>query len=130
MALFPEEGLVEGSQSLVSSDAFGITGFDQVFTAEYQYDGIPVTAYIAQRETAEAAQTAARMVRDFYLEYGGAPLAAPEDIAVIDILDTIEAVLSHKKYVIGVHEAPDKETALGLAELIRKRLQETADDRS
>lgn len=130
MALFPEMGRVEGSRSLVSSDAFGITGFDQVFTAEYRYDGIPVTAYVARKETAEAAGTAARMVRDFYIEYGGTPLAAPEEIAVIDILDTIEAVLSHEQYVIGVHEAPDRETALGLAERIRKRLQETVDDRS
>ncbi|MCG8688782.1 MAG: hypothetical protein MI892_28185 [Desulfobacterales bacterium] len=130
MGLFPEEGRVEGSRSLVSSDAFGITGFDQVFMAEYEYNGALVTAYVAQRETEETAKATAVMIRDFYLEYGGTPLEAPNGMDIIDILDTIEVVLFRGQYIIGVHEAPDRETALSLAESIIKRLQEAADDRS
>ncbi len=125
MALFPEEGRVSGSRSLVASDAFGITGFDQVFTAQYQPG---ITAYVARRESTAAAQSTAESVRDFYLEYGGTSLDGPEGVAVIDILDTIEVVLHQGRFVIGVHEAPDRESALALIEQIRKQLQEMGDD--
>jgi hypothetical protein len=130
MALFPEDGRVSGSRSLVASDAFGIAGFNQVFTAQYQHNGTAITAYVARRESTASAQSTAEMVRDFYLEYGGVSLGGPEGVAVIDILDTIQVVLHQERYVIGVHEAPDKETALALAERIRNRLQEIGDDGS
>ena len=64
------------------------------------------------------------------LEYGGTSLDAPEGTAAIDILDTIEVLLHEGPFVIGVHEAPDRETALALAQSIRKRLQEINDDGS
>lgn len=130
MVLFPEEGRVSGSQSLVASDAFGITGFNQVFTARYDQQGVSVTAYVTRRESEALAETTAEMVRDFYLEFGGTSLGGPESVAVIDILDTIEVVFHQGHYVIGVHEAPDRETALALAEQIQKRLQEINDDGS
>ncbi len=130
MALFPEDGQVSGSRSLVASDAFGIAGFNQVFTAQYAHEGGGITTYVARRESAASAQSTAETVRDFYLEYGGTALGGPEGVAVIDILDTIEVVLHQGRYVIGVHEAPDRETALALAERIRKRLQEIGDDGS
>jgi hypothetical protein len=122
MALFPEEGRVPGSRSLVASDAFGITGFNQVFTAQYRHNGTGSTAYVARRESAATARSMAEAVRDFYLEYGGTALDGPEGVAVIDILDTIEIVLHQGRYVIGVHEAPDRETALALAERLRKTI--------
>jgi hypothetical protein len=130
MALFPEDGLVSGSRSLVASDAFGISGFNQVFTAQYQHNGADIMAYVARRESAAAARSTAETVRDFYLEYGGTSLGGPEGVAVIDILDTIEVVLHQGRYVIGVHEAPDRESALALVEQIRKQLQEIGDDGS
>jgi hypothetical protein len=130
MALFPEDGRVPGSRSLVASDAFGITGLSQVFTAQYQHNGADIIAYVARRESAASARSTAETVRDFYLEFGGTSLGGPEGVAVIDILDTIEVVLHQGRYVIGVHEAPDRETALALAERIRKRLQEIGDDGS
>ncbi len=130
MALFPEDGRVSGSRSLVASDAFGITGFNQVFTAQYQHNGSGIIAYVARQESAASAQSTAETVRDFYLEFGGKSLVGPEGVAVIDILDTIEVVLHQGRYVIGVHEAPDRETALALAERIRKRLQEIGDEGS
>ena len=130
MAVFPEDGRVSGSRSLVASDAFGITGFNQVFTAQYQHNGAGIIAYVARQESAASAQSTAETVRDFYLEFGGKSLDGPEGVAVIDILDTIEVVLHQGRYVIGVHEAPDRETALALAERIRKRLQEIGDEGS
>jgi hypothetical protein len=130
IALFPEDGRVPGSRSLVASDAFGIAGFNQVFTAQYQNNGAVFMAYVARRDSAASARATAETVRDFYLEYGGTPLDGPEGAAVIDILDTIEVVLQEGRYVIGVHEAPDGETALALAGRIRKRLQEIGDDGS
>ena len=130
MTLFPEDDRVSGSRSLVTSDAFGITGFNQVFTAQYQNNGADITAYVARRESAASARSTAETVRDFYLEYGGTSLGGPEGVAVIDILDTIEVVLHQGRHVIGVHEGPDRETALALAQRLRKRLQEVGDDGS
>ncbi len=130
MDLFPEEGRKPGSRSLVASDAFGLTGFNQVFTAQYHNNGTDITAYVTRRESEVSARSTAETVRDFYLEFGGTSLDGPEDVAIIDILDTIEVVLYQGRYVIGVHEAPDRETALALAEQIRKRLQENGDDGS
>jgi hypothetical protein len=130
MALFPEDDRVPGSRSLVSSDAFGITGFDQVFTAQYRRNGADIMAYVARRESEASARSTAETVRDFYLEFGGTSLDGPEGVAVIDILDTIEVVLHQGRYVIGVHEAPDRETGLALAQRIRKRLREIGDDES
>ena len=130
MTLFPMAGQVTGSRSLVTSDAFGITGFNHVFMAHYQLNGADITAYVARRESDTLAQSTAGMIRDFYLEFGGTRLEGPEDVAVIDILDTIEVVFSQGQYVIGVHEAPDKETGLMLAEQIRKRLQERGDGKT
>ena len=59
MALFPEDGRVSGSRSLVASDAFGITGFNQVFTAQYQHNGAGIMAYVARRESAVSARSTA-----------------------------------------------------------------------
>ena len=128
MALFPEDGRVSSSRSLVASDAFGITGFNQVFTAQYEHNGAGIIAYVARRESAASARSTAKTVRDFYLEFGGTSLDGPEGVTVIDILDTIEVVLQQGRYVIGVHEAPDRKIALSLAERIRKRLQQIDDD--
>ena len=52
MALFPEEGRVSGSRSLVASDAFGIAGFNQVFTAQYRHNGAGITADAADSRRA------------------------------------------------------------------------------
>lgn len=130
MALFPDSGRVAGSRSLISSDAFGITGFDQVFTAAYTVNSHAFTAYVARRDSDDAAKAMAEAVRDFYLEYGGTALPGPQGMAVMDILDTIEVVLSQGHYIIGVHEAPDKETALDLVQKIKNQLEAMEDDGS
>lgn len=128
MTLFPEAGRVKESRSLVASDAFGISGFNQVFTAIYKRNGMDITAYVARQDSAAKARRTAESIKNFYLEYGGCSLDGPQGVAVIDILDTIEVVLHQGRYVIGVHEAPDREIALDLAGQIRKRLQESGDD--
>jgi hypothetical protein len=130
MELFPEKNRVPDSRSLIASDAFGITGFNQVFTAKYQQNGSEIMAYVTRRESVSSARSTAETVRNFYLEFGGTSIDGPEGIDVIDILDTIEVVFHKGQYVIGVHEAPDRETALALVEQIRKRLQEIGDDGS
>jgi hypothetical protein len=130
MDLFPADGLVTDSRSLVASDAFGIAGFNQVYTAAYRVNGMQTTAYAARRDSAAVALADAAMVRDFYLEYGGSRLEGPEGVAVIDILDTIEVVFAYGPYVIGVHEGADPTSALELAERIRRQLEVLSRDGS
>lgn len=128
MTLFPEEGRVKGSRSLVASDAFGISGFNQVFTAQYKKNETGITAYVARQDSVATARRTAESIKNFYIEYGGRSLDGPPGVAVIDILDTIEVVLYQGRYVIGVHEAPDRQIALDLAGQIRERLQERGND--
>ena len=130
MELFPVDNLIEGSRSLVASDAFGITGFNQVFTAKYNYNGSEITAYITQEESEDGARVIFKKVKNFYLEFGGTLLNGTEREAVIDILDTIEVLFYQGKYLIGVHEAPDQETAVTITEQFKKRLEEIGDDKS
>jgi hypothetical protein len=57
--LFPESGLQADSLQLVTANAFGYEQLDRVYTAEYLIDGTRLTAFVSDRQTAEAASALA-----------------------------------------------------------------------
>jgi hypothetical protein len=125
--LFPEGGLVPNSISLVSADAFGYDGFDQIFTATYKIEDSELMAYYSRRKTPREAQELASSYRDFLVEFGGNP--AESDLGIktaemINILDTYEIVFSHGPYLAGVREAADKQPAQELAIQLFNRIKE------
>jgi hypothetical protein len=124
--LFPGEGLIPDSISLVSADAFGYDRFDQIFTATYKLEGTELMAYYSRRKTSQEAQELASSYRDFLAAFGGKP--AESDLGIktaemIHILDTYEIVFSHGPYLAGVREAADRQPAQELAMQLFNRIK-------
>ena len=127
--LFPEEGLIQTSISLVSADAFGYERFDQIFTATYRLQDSEFMAYYSRRKTPREAEELASSYRDFLIAFGGK--TAESDLAIktakmIYILDTYEIVFSHGPYLAGVREAADQQPAQELAMQLFNRIKEAS----
>ena len=126
--LFPEEGLIQISISLVSTDAFGYERFDQIFTATYKLQGGELMAYYSRRKTPGEAEELASSYRDFLIAFGGKKIESDLGIKtakMIHILDTYEIVFSHGPYLAGVREAADQKPAQELAMNLFNRIKET-----
>ena len=116
--LFPAEGLIQNSISLVSADAFGYEGFDQIFTAAYIHQDNELMAFYSRRKTPREAEELASSYREFLTAFGGQSVdfdPGIETARMIYILDTYEVVFSHGPYLAGVREAADKSSAQELA---------------
>jgi hypothetical protein len=127
--LFPEEGLIETSISLVSADAFGYDRFDQIFTATYELKGSELMAFYSRRKTLSEAEALVSSYRDFLTSFGGETVESESGIKtakVIYILDTYEIIFSHGLYLAGVREAADQKTAQELALKLFNRIKETS----
>jgi hypothetical protein len=127
--LFPREGLIQKSISLVSADAFGYDRFDQIFTASYKLQDAELMAYYSRRKTSQEAEELASSYRDFLTAFGGNP--AESDLGIktagmIHILDTYEIVFSHGPYLAGVREATDRQSAKELALRLFNRIKEAS----
>ena len=125
--LFPLEGLIQNSISLVSADAFGYDGFDQIFTATYKIEDSELMVYYSRRKTPREAQELASSYRDFLVEFGGKPTESDLGIKtaeMINILDTYEIIFSHGPYLAGVREAADRQPAQELAIQLFNRIKE------
>jgi hypothetical protein len=125
--LFPKEGLIQNSISLVSADAFGYDRFDQIFTANYMLKDTELMAYYSRRKTPREAQELASSYRDFLAAFGGQTDESDLGIKtakMIHILDTYEVVFSHGPYLAGVREAADKQPAQELARQLFNRIKE------
>ena len=125
--LFPKEGLIQTSISLVSADAFGYDRFDQIFTATYKLQDSELMAYYSRRKTPREAEELASSYRDFLAAFGGKTAESDLEIKtakMIHILDTYEIVFSHGPYLAGVREAADKQPAQELAMQLFNRIKE------
>jgi len=117
-ALLPQEGLARDSVRLSATDAFGLEGFNNVFTGEYRLKGGKATAFVAQRDTPEQAQAEARRYLDFLAANGYRKIQTPGasgDIPVLALEDSFEMVFVQGRTLTGVHDASSPEAALELA---------------
>ena len=127
--LFPKTGLVETSISLISADAFGVAGLDRVFTAIYSIAGAEMTAFLSRRVDPQAAAGLAGSYVDFLKAYGGEVQASGDPIpgaTVVTILDMYEVVFAEGPFLAGVHEAPDRDKAVVLANELAAKLKEVS----
>jgi hypothetical protein len=125
--LFPKPGLVETSISLIPADAFGVAGLDRVFTATYTLAGAEMTAFLSRRADPQQAAAQAGAYLDFLKTYGGEVMASDEPVpggAVVAILDMVEVVFAQGSFLAGVHEAPDRDSAVMLANELAVKLKE------
>lgn len=125
--LFPKEGLVRNSISLIAANAFGYDGFDKIYTAEYQLKGHTLMAFLSRRKTPQKAEEMASAYSAFILAFGGKriePRLSIKGSQVVEVMDTFEIIFSHGPYLAGVREAVDSDTAEILAERLYDRLKE------
>ncbi|MEZ4550883.1 MAG: DUF6599 family protein [Desulfobacterales bacterium] len=124
--LFPQAGSQPGTLQLISANAFGYARLDQVYTCAYPVDGRLLTAFVSDRQTAEAASALVDAYRNGLLTYGATRVDASflvDGAAVMRFFDTYEIVFSRGPYLAGVHEAVSLEAAAALARRLAKHLE-------
>jgi hypothetical protein len=125
--LFPSQGLVPDSISLISADAFGFDRLDQIYIAEYEIEDNQLMAYLSRRQKDREAQELASAYQNFLTEFGGQNLDADlpiKDARLVEILDTYEVIFSHGPFIAGVREADNKEQAINLAVRLFEKLKD------
>ena len=127
--LFPGEGLDPDSITLIATDAFGYSGFNRIFTAEYNLSNTELTAFVSRRESPEDAVRLADGYYNFLIRFGGKDAEIdnekiPEETYAVEILDSYEIFFAHGNYVAGVHEATDPAQALELIEALIRQLKD------
>jgi len=129
LLLFPEPNLNRESISLISTDAFGFEGLDNVFTASYDLSGIELTVFLSQRESPSKAMAHALAYYTFLLANGGKAVESKafnaETARLVEILDTFELIVTKGAILAGVREAPDQAAAERLGRLLVDHLVET-----
>lgn len=128
-ALFPKEGQEPQSLRLAASDAMGLAGFSNVYTAEYALPSGAATAFLARRDSPEAAARDGKAFVDFLAQNGYAPAAAsglPPGAAFLEADGSFEVVWADGSMLAGVHDAVSREAALDLAARLAASLKEHA----
>lgn len=124
--LFPQDGFQADSLQLIAANAFGYEQLDQVYTCEYLIDGSRLTAFVSDRQTAEAASALADAYRQTLLSYGAATLDTPlpaHGADLIQFFDTYEIVFSRGRFLAGIHEADSLPAAGSLAGRLAAHLE-------
>jgi hypothetical protein len=126
-SLFPKPGLIEGSLRLAMSDAFGLEGFSNVYTADYKLGDAEATGFVSILPDEAQAQTWKQNVLKFLLDNGYSQIKAddaPEGAVVLESSGAFEAVLTRGRLLYGVHEATSRQAAVALAGALDKQARE------
>lgn len=126
MAAFPPDRLVEGSISLHASDVFGFNRLNNVFTAKYLMGGEELRAFLSQRESPQEAADLAAGYHRFLVENGGTDAKADLNIPgarVVNVFDLYEVIFSNDRFLAGVHEADNIDSARTLAMTLYNELR-------
>lgn len=128
LRFLPENGRVAHTGARVAQNAFGLEGFNDIYTAVYRWDEIEAIGFITRKPSAQEAVQAAEAFVAYFLEYGGRRVSdsrKPAGMHIIEILDSIEVIQTQGTYLYGVHEAGDLQRALTLVEEIAQSIQRT-----
>ncbi|MEJ2037969.1 MAG: hypothetical protein P8X55_03435 [Desulfosarcinaceae bacterium] len=128
MRFLPDRDRVADSAARVAQNAFGLDGFDDIYTAAYHRNGMDAIAFVARRSTARAALTSADAFVDYFTEFGGRLLEPPAGrtgLRVVEVLGAYEVIQTRGAYLFGVHEAGDLQQAMDLADTIGRAIQAT-----
>lgn len=120
--LFPVAGLAADSLRLAASDAMGMAGFANVYTAEYALPSGAATALLAWRDAPATAAAEAKAFAAFLSQNGYAasplpPEAAPlpAGAALLAADGSYEILWTRGRMLAGVHDATSEQAALTLA---------------
>lgn len=124
--LFPVQGLVADSISLISTDAFGFDRLNQIYTAEYELGQERLMAFLSRRQETREAQDLAVAYQKFLETFGGQTIDAKlpiKNVKLVEILETYEVIFSCGPFMAGVREAASKEQAISLAQRLYEKLK-------
>jgi hypothetical protein len=124
--LFPPTGLKKDSLRLAVTDALGMEGLENVYTAEYSLAGGEAAAFLAVRATAEEANAQAKTYSAFLAANGFKEVKAPAGLSgakVMALDNLVQVVMSKGRVLAGVHDAASAEAALELATELAKSLE-------
>jgi hypothetical protein len=131
--LFPKEGLVPESISLIPSNAFGYDQLNNIYIATYKKEGKQATLFLSNRNAPEDASRLSSGYKSFLEMFGGTPL--PPDIDVenailVEIFGTYDLFFTFGNYFAGVHESEDIPAAKALATAFLNHLQTKTDGKT
>jgi hypothetical protein len=127
--LFPSDGLEAASVRLAASDAMGLAGFSNVYTADYNLPQGQATAFLAVRSeagqaVADAGAFAAFLTGNGYAPASPPPTSPPPTGATVLAMDgSFEIIFTRGPVLAGVHDAQSLEAALDLAGRLDKALE-------
>ena len=128
-SLFPQTGLDAASVRLAASDAMGLAGFSNVYTADYVLPSGAATALLALRESADAAAADAKAFAAFLTQNGYAAKDAtglPDGAVLLAADGSFEILWTKGRLLAGVHDAVSRQAALDLAGELAGRLKDVA----
>jgi hypothetical protein len=120
MAYLPSEGLDTGSVSLIPTDGFGYSGFDNIFTGTYDMDGTRVVGFVSIRETPGEANGLVAGYDAILSEFVGDERLSPETaripgLVIVDLFGEYEFFFASGNILAGVHGAQDRAVGEKLA---------------
>jgi len=127
-SLLPENNRIPGSMKLYLKDAFGFSGFNNIFTARYEIDGKGVTAFLSRQSDAQTARSLAESYYKFLIDNGAAEKTDSgfDGGKVVDFYGLTEIIFSNGVYIGGVHEAESIDFAVKTAVMLKDNLSEAA----
>lgn len=117
--LFPAKGLRKDSVRLAVSDALGMEGLENVYTADYSLEHGEADAFLAVRQSPEEAQAQAQAYVKFLASNGFTetkPAGAPPGATVMALDTMVQVVMAKGRILAGVHDAVSAQAALELAD--------------
>ena len=126
-ALFPPEGLIAGTVSLVATDVFGFDRLENVFIGRYREGQDDSTLFIANRGTPAAATQMAGEFRGFLVkDCGGKEAPPPAGLTggvLVDMDGSFDGVFTVGPFMAGVHQAPNRVVAERMLQRLYQSLQ-------
>jgi hypothetical protein len=126
-ALFPSEGLIAGTVSLVATDVFGFDRLQNVFIGRYREGQDEIPLFIANRGTPAAATQAAGEFRGFLVkDCGGKETPPPAGLPgaiLVDLDGSFDGVFTVGPFMAGVHQAPNREVAERMLQRLYRNFQ-------
>lgn len=125
--LFPTEYLDSNSIILFPSNAFGFDRLNMVFAADYKTQKGKFQAFLSRRKDQSEAKELAKSYSDFLVSLGGKAVKSDQltdNIAIIEIMDAYELILSNGSFLAGIHSAEDLNGAKKIMSALNKKLGE------
>jgi hypothetical protein len=126
-ALFPPEGLIAGTVSLVATDVFGFDRLQNVFIGRYREGPDEMPLFITNRGSPAAATQMAGEFRGFLVkDCGGKETPPPAGLPgaiLVDMDGSFDGVFTVGPFMAGVHQAPSRAVAERMLQRLYRSIQ-------